>query len=259
MHIRWIIIYHHNWIPPYSLWSCNHCTYNNMYNNIHRRWHTLFWNSTFHVTLCAFLFLCVCECVCMYVFLCVSVCVWLFVCLSVSVCMCVCLCLCGVCVRVCVCVCAYGAVVCIEACNWLLHYRRSLSSVLPASTSLQHGNMTGDVPIYKRGRDYHPRTTAHSRCLASSRKWWSLLLANLWPNFLKAMIFFSRPKSAYIEASERTISLHSSTMSDHMCLDVVGLHTYWQLTLPAILTKCPTLELFTKLTATVHVVQCFFG
>ena len=83
MHIQWIILYHHNWISPCSLRSCNHCTYSNVYNNIHRRWHTFIWNSTFHVILRAFCF-CMCVCVC--------VCLCLFVCLYVWMCICVCVC-----------------------------------------------------------------------------------------------------------------------------------------------------------------------
>ena len=92
-----------------------------MYKNIHRHWHTFIWNSTFHVTLCAF---CFCLCVCLYVWMFVSLCVCLSVCLCLCVCVracvfvyaCVCLCLCVcVCVFLCVCVCVY---VCVRVRVW---------------------------------------------------------------------------------------------------------------------------------------------
>ena len=70
------------------------------------------------LSVCMYVYLCVCICVCLLVCVCVSMCVCICVCLSVcvcvSICVCICVCICvylSVCVCVCVCIC-----VCLSVC-----------------------------------------------------------------------------------------------------------------------------------------------
>ena len=115
------------------------------------------------------------------------------------------------------------------------------------------------VPIYKRGSRSSPETYRPVSLLNILLNVMESIVNRSLINFLESNNILSKVQFGFRRGFGTNDLLTLLVVTIHMRLDVMSLQTYWKLTLPELSTRCPKLESFTKLTATVYEVHSFFG